>query len=206
MNRGRFERASTWLVAHAARAWGFVIVALVLALSWHALRGIHIRDVRATLRALDDRWLMAAAIITVVNIAIMGLYDVLAFKHTRTSAIHRWRYGAVAFCWSNFLTLGPLAGPAIRLWLYRGAVTDLSELHAGIVSIVVAFTSGLAGWAVAALIVDRVGGAIETPLVLAAAALVFVGAAAWIPRAIAQRLELLAVPDARLAPPVAAPT
>ena len=199
MNRGRFERVSTWLVAHAARAWGFIIIALVLALSWHALRGIHIREVRATLRALDDRWLMAAAIVTVVNIAIMGVYDVLAFKHTRTGAIQRWRYGAVAFCWSNFLTLGPLAGPAIRLWLYRGAVTDLSELHAGIVSIVVAFTSGLAGWALAALIVDRVGGGIETPLVLAAAALVFVVAAAWIARAIAQRIDRFAGPEAGLA-------
>src|SRR5713226_3709107 len=158
MNRGRFERVSTWLVAHAARAWGGLVVAVVLALSWNALRGIHMRDVRVTLRGLDDRWLMAAALITVVNIAIMGLYDVLAFKHTRTRAFNRWRYGAVAFCWSNFLTLGPLAGPAIRLWLYRDSVNDLSELHAGIVSIVVAFTSGLAGWAFAALIVDRVGG------------------------------------------------
>src|SRR5438445_8050071 len=151
MIRGPFERASTWLVAHAARAWGFIIVSLVLALSWAALRHIHIREVRATLQALDDRWLIAAAVVTLVNIAIMGLYDVLAFKHTRTRALDRWRYGSVAFCWSNFLTLGPLAGPAIRLWLYRGSVTDLSELHAGIVSVVVAFTSGLAGWALAAL-------------------------------------------------------
>src|SRR5258708_483023 len=199
MNRGRFERASTWLVAHAGRAWCSIIIALVLALSWHALRGIHIRDVRATLRALDDRWLMAAAIVTVVNIGIMGLYDVLAFKHTRTRAIQRWRYGAVAFCWSNFLTLGPLAGPAIRLWLYRDTVKDLSELHAGIVSIVVAFTSGLAGWALAAVIVDRIGGGIETPVVLAAAALVFVVAAAWIARAIARRIGRFAGPEAGLA-------
>ncbi len=198
MNRGRFERVSTWLVAHAARAWGGLVVAVVLALSWNALRGIHMRDVRVTLRGLDDRWLMAAALITVVNIAIMGLYDVLAFKHTRTRAFNRWRYGAVAFCWSNFLTLGPLAGPAIRLWLYRDSVNDLSELHAGIVSIVVAFTSGLAGWALAALIVDRLGGAIETPLVLAAAALVFVVAAAWIARAIAQRVDRFVGPEAGL--------
>jgi phosphatidylglycerol lysyltransferase len=198
MNRGGFERATTWLVAHAVRAWGFVIVAVVLALTWHALRGIHIRDVRATLQALDDRWLLAAAIITLVNIAIMGLYDVLAFKHTRTSAIERWRYGAVAFCWSNFLTLGPLAGPAIRLWLYRGSVKDLSELHAGIVSIVVAFTSGLAGWALAAFMIDRLGGGIETPLVLGTAALVFVIMAAWTGRAIAQRIDRFAGPEAGL--------
>ena len=193
MNRGPFERASTWLVANAARAWGLAVVVLVLALSWSALRGIHIHQVRATLRTLNAWWLLAAALITIANIAIMGLYDVLAFRHTRARASVRWRYGAVAFCWSNFLTLGPLAGPAIRLWLYRGSVADLSELHAGIVSVVVAFTSGLAGWALAALLVARLGGG---PLVLGAAALVLVAAAAWIGRAIAQRFDRFAGPEA----------
>jgi uncharacterized membrane protein YbhN (UPF0104 family) len=91
MNRGPFERASTWLVANAARAWGLAVVALVVGLSWTALRGIHIHQVRATLRALDAWWLVVAALITIANIAIMGLYDVLAFKHTRTRAIVRWR-------------------------------------------------------------------------------------------------------------------
>ena len=193
---GWFARASTWLVAHVAGAWGVVIVAIVLALSWQALRGIHIQNVRFTLRALDGRWLVAAAAVTVLNITIMGLYDVLAFGHTRTTKIERWRFGAVAFCWSNFLTLGPLAGPALRLWLYRGAVTELSELHAGIVSVVIAFTSGLAGWALAALAVSRLGGGLPA---LAGAAFVFVIAAAWIARAIAQRIDRFAGPEAGFA-------
>jgi phosphatidylglycerol lysyltransferase len=196
MTRGVFERLSTWVVANAARVWGFLIVCVVLALSWTALRGIRIHEVRATLATLNWRWLVAAAVITIANIAIMGLYDVLAFRHTRTRAVERWRYGAVAFCWSNFLTLGPLAGPAIRLWLYRGSVTDLSELHPGIVSVVVAFTSGLAGWALAALIVTRLGGG---PVVLGAAALLFVIAAAAIARAIAQRIDRFAGPEAGIA-------
>ena len=196
MTQGLFERVSTWLVANAARVWGFLIVCVVLALSWTALRGIHIHEVRATVATLDVRWLLAAAGITLGNIAIMGLYDVLAFRHTKTGAVERWRYGAVAFCWSNFLTLGPLAGPAIRLWLYRGSVTDLSELHPGIVSVVVAFISGLAGWALAALMVARLGGG---PMVLGAAALLFVLAAAAIARAIAQRTDRFAGPEAGMA-------
>ena len=110
------------MVARAARVWGLAVVALVLALSWQALRGIHIHDVRATMRGLDGRWLVAAAILTLANVAIMGTYDVLAFRQTRTGSLQRWRFGMVAFCWSNFLTLGPLAGPAIRLWLYRDGV------------------------------------------------------------------------------------
>jgi hypothetical protein len=47
------ERASTWFVAHLARVWGFAVVAVVLALSWQALRQIHIRR-RATLGPSTD--------------------------------------------------------------------------------------------------------------------------------------------------------
>lgn len=187
----RIEAASSWLVAHAARLWGFVLFGIVLALSWHTLRGIHTQDVRAVVRSLHARELTIAALVTILNIAVMGLYDVMAFRHTRTRASERWRFGAVAFCWSNFLTLGPLAGPAIRFWLYRRSVNDLSELHHGIVSVVIAFTSGLAGWTVAALIVPRSGGGV---FVLTAVALAFVMIAAWSGRAVAQRTERFAGP------------
>ena len=189
----RIEAASSWVVAHAARLWGFALLAIVLALSWHTLRDVHTHEVRDVLRALHARELTIAAAVTIVNIVIMGLYDVMAFRHTKTSAIERWRFGAVAFCWSNFLTLGPIAGPAIRFWLYRRRVADLSELHPGIVSVVIAFTSGLAGWTLAALVVPRIGGG---PFALAALALIFVMAAAWTGRSIAQRTERFAGPAA----------
>ena len=182
----RIDAASAWVVANAPRIWAVVLVAIVLALSWHSLRGIHTREVRAVLRSLDSRPLTIAAVVTVINIAIMGLYDVMAFAETRTRAMQRWKFGAVAFCWSNFLTLGPLAGPAIRFWLYRRSVAELSELHTGIVSVVIAFVSGLAGWTAAALIAPRVGGGIPLFVFLA---LVFVIAAAWCGRAIARRTD-----------------
>jgi phosphatidylglycerol lysyltransferase len=182
----RFERASTWLVAHAARAWGLLVIAAVLALSWQALRGIHIHDVRATLRALDGRWLVAAAALTLANVAVMGLYDVLAFRHTRTGALQRWRFGAVAFCWSNFLTLGPLAGPAIRLWLYRDAVDELSQLHSGIVSVVIAFVAGLGGWTAAAFAASRLGAGLPA---LAAGSLILVIGLAWAAVMISRRFD-----------------
>ena len=117
------DAVSTWIVANAARLWGVCLVAVVVALSWHALRGVQTRAVRGILEQLDTRALIVAGLVTLLNIAIMGLYDVMAFADTRTRAIERWRFGAVAFCWSNFLTLGPLAGPAIRYWLYRRRVT-----------------------------------------------------------------------------------
>ena len=95
------------------------------------------RSTRATsaraLHALDPRWLRVARSSPSPTSRVMGLYDVIAFRHTRSRWTERWRYGAVAFAWSNFLTLGPLAGPAMRFWLYRPAVEQLADLHAGVV-------------------------------------------------------------------------
>ena len=187
------DAGSAWIVANATRIWRVLLVALIVALSWQSLRGIHTREVRAILRSLESGPLVVAAIVTVCNIAIMGLYDVMAFAETRTRALQRWKFGAVAFCWSNFLTLGPLAGPAIRLWLYRRSVTDLSELHAGIVSVIIAFVSGLVGWTAASLVAPRIGG--DLPL-FAAIALPFVIAAAWCGRAIARRTDRFGGPTA----------
>ena len=189
--RRTLDSATTWIVANGARLWGFAVVVALLAVSWETLRGIHMQEFRRVLHSLDSRRLGIAGLITVVNIAVMGFYDVLAFKHTRATTFERWRHGAVAFCWSNFLTLGPLAGPAIRLWLYRGSVDDPAALHAGIVSVAIAFISGLAGWAGAAAIQSRLGGGLPA---LALLALLLVMLAAWTARAIAQRIERFAGP------------
>jgi phosphatidylglycerol lysyltransferase len=189
----RIQALTSWIVAHAARLWGVALFGIVLALSWETLRGVHTQQVRAVLRALNARELTIAGVLTILNIAIMGFYDVMAFGHTRTRAIERWRFGAVAFCWSNFLTLGPIAGPAIRFWLYRTRVDELSELHHGIVSVVIAFTSGLAGWTLAALLAARIGAGVGTAAVLA---LALVLGAAWLGRSIAQRTERFAGPAA----------
>jgi phosphatidylglycerol lysyltransferase len=188
----RLESGGVWLVGHLSRVWPFMLFAAVLALSWHALRDISPRAFRAALRDLDPNWLAVAAAITVANIGAMGLYDVIAFRHTRSTWRERWRYGAVSFAWSNFLTLGPLAGPAMRFWLYRPAVDHISELHNGVVSVALAFTSGLVGWTLAILL-DGVAhaGIVGT----AAIALVLTIACAAIGRTIVQRFEKLAAPE-----------
>jgi phosphatidylglycerol lysyltransferase len=151
------ENSGLWLLGHMPRVWPFIVIAVVLSLSWHAIGQIHPRDFSAALHALRPGWLAAAGLVTVVNIGAMGLYDVVAFRHTRSSAMDRWRYGAVCFAWSNFLTLGPLAGPAMRFWLYRPAVDRLSDLHGGVVSVAVAFLSGLAAWTMAVLVAQSSG-------------------------------------------------
>src|SRR5207247_9527435 len=95
-------------------------------------------------------------------------YNVVAFRLTRTRAMERWPYGAVAFAWSNFLTLGPFAGPAIRFWLYRGSVEHSADLETGVLPIAIAFSSGLVGWTLATLAVPSQGtvlNAVTLPLV-----------------------------------------
>jgi phosphatidylglycerol lysyltransferase len=183
----RLDDAAVWALGHAVRVWPFVLFGIVVWLSWPTLREIHTRDFRIALRALRPGWIALAGALTVVNIAVMGWYDVIAFRHTRARAIDRWRFGAVAFAWSNFLTLGPLAGPAIRFWMYRPAVDQVSELSAGVVSIAVAFASGLAGWTIAVTAV----GSFSLPVV-AAAALVCAAAIAWAARFAGRRFERFA--------------
>ena len=90
------DAVSTWIVAHVPQLWGFGPLPVVLALSWHALRGIHTHEVRTVLRTLDLRAVDRCCARHVLNIAIMGLYDVMAFAaHARArlsaGGTARWR-------------------------------------------------------------------------------------------------------------------
>ncbi len=189
--RAALETIGLFLVGHASTFLPFVVIGIFVAVSWGALRGIHPREVRAALRLLDSSWLALAAMATAANIAVMGLYDVLAFAHTRSKWSERWRYGAVAFAWSNFLTLGPLAGPAIRFWLYRPAVDRSADIEGGVVNIASAFISGLVGWTAAALLVPHAT-RVEWVIVLAGGAFVLTLAAAIVARFVIDRIERFA--------------
>jgi phosphatidylglycerol lysyltransferase len=153
----RLKVGIVWLIGHASRFIPPIVVAVVVALTWETLRHVHPRDIAAAMRTMSSGWLLVAGAVTLVNIGVMGLYDVVAFRHTRTRATERWQYGAIAFAWSNFLTLGPFAGPAIRFWLYRGAVEHSADLETGVLSIAIAFASGLIGWTLATLAVPAEG-------------------------------------------------
>lgn len=144
--RARMNRTVVWLLGHGATVWPFVLFGAVFALSWPSLHAIRIREFRTALGDVDRTWVAIAAAATAANVLVMGFYDVIAFRHTRTRWTERWRFGAVAFAWSNFLTLGPLAGPAIRFWLYRSSVDGAADLHSGVVSVTLAFVAGLLGW------------------------------------------------------------
>jgi phosphatidylglycerol lysyltransferase len=200
--RKRVQTVLLWLVGHAPWFLPFAVIATVLALTWGALRQIHPREVRDALHVLDSSWLALAAMATAANIAVMGLYDVMAFGHTRSRWSERWRYGAVAFAWSNFLTLGPLAGPAIRFWLYRPAVDRSADIESGVVNIAAAFMSGLAGWTLAAIILPHAA-AWSWVVLLACVAFGLSVANAWLARRLLIRLGRLSSTAAFESGPVA---
>lgn len=184
----RLKSGGVWLVGHASRFLPVVVLTIVVALTWQALREVHPRDVAGALRAIQGTWTAIAVVLTLVNIAVMGLYDVAAFRHTRASAEQRWAYGAVAFAWSNFLTLGPFAGPAIRFWLYRPYVEHSSDLETGVLSIAIAFASGLGGWTLASLVVTP-NGTLAHAVALVVLAWAFVYGGVFFGRLAAVRME-----------------
>jgi phosphatidylglycerol lysyltransferase len=191
------ETGVVWLIGHATRFLPILVLGVVVVATWQALREIHPREVLAALRGMQAPWLFAAGLVTVANIGVMGLYDVVAFRRTRARASERWRYGAVAFAWSNFLTLGPFAGPAIRFWLYRPSVEHGADLETGVLSITIGFASGLAGWTLSALFAPDLGPVTEAVVVAAlAAGLVYVLVAAA--RLVAVRVERFDQMDPRL--------
>jgi len=135
-----------WLFANARWLWPIAVVLLVFAISWTDLRSVRFRDVRHALHTQDQFWLVLAAVLTLINLMIMGLYDVLCLRDAPVVARSRWLTGVLAFAWSNFLTVGPLAGPAIRFWLYRPAGVSFAQLRQAILSTTVGFGAGLVLW------------------------------------------------------------
>ena len=81
------NRSIVWLIGHASRFVPVLVVGVVVALTWHTLRQVHPRDITAAMRTMSSAWLTVAAAITVVNVGVMGLYDVVAFRHECLNAL-----------------------------------------------------------------------------------------------------------------------
>ncbi len=141
-----------WVLANVRWMWPILVVAAVLAACWTDLRAISYRQVRLALHNQNQFFLLLAAGITLLNLAVMGLYDVVCLRSTKVRIRERWWVGSLAFAWSNFLTLGPIAGPAIRFWLYRPSGVSFGVLREAILSIAIGFGTGLMAWLAADLV------------------------------------------------------
>lgn len=148
-----------WILANARWIWPAAVVGGVISISWGDLRNIRISQVRAALHNQDATWVFIAAGVTLINLVVMGLYDVVCLKDAPVSTRRRWWTGTLAFAWSNFLTLGPLAGPAIRFWLYRPAGVSFVLLRQAIFSIATGFGLGLCLWLGVGFVPLPLGGA-----------------------------------------------
>jgi phosphatidylglycerol lysyltransferase len=139
------------VLANARWLWPLLIATIVAAITWPDLRSIDYHKVRQALHGQTTALILAAALLTAANLAVMGFYDVICLRASRVQLRDRWRIGVLAFAWSNFLTLGPVAGPAIRIWLYRPKGVGFVILRRAIVSISIGFSGGLAVWLLVSL-------------------------------------------------------
>lgn len=137
-----------WLLANARWIWPLAVIAIVFTVTWSDLRSVEYRQVRDALHRVDSSWVIVAVLLTIANFAVMGLYDVICLWDTPVRRRERWWIGTLAFAWSNFLTLGPVAGPAVRFWLYRPLGVSFNTLRQAIVSIAAGYSSGLLLWIV----------------------------------------------------------
>ncbi len=147
------QQAGAWLRA-LRPLWPWLVLGILSWLGWRELRGVDLGTVWVLLRDTADDLMLALLGATAVNLAIAGLYDVVALgpvsKPPRAGA--RWRTGVVSFSWSNFLTIGPLAGPALRLWLYRDLGVERGRARSALAAIMTSFSLGLLCWCGAAVL------------------------------------------------------
>ena len=149
---GRARSTLARLLPAARAAWPWLLLAAVAVVGWKELRQVDLVQVRSLLRATDTARVLLILVATAANLALAGVYDVFALgPRDRPPAItRRLSVGIVAFAWSNFLTIGPLAGPALRIWLYGSMGVALDRARRALLTILVAFTLGLLAWCAAA--------------------------------------------------------
>jgi len=141
--RGRAGVLALRVLGSAGRWWPILLVGAVLVLGWAELRLIDFAQVRQSLRALSGGWLAAAAGLTALNFVLLGCYDLITLRGTAVPRAARWGFGTLSFAWSNFLTLGPIAGNAVRFLLYRPYGVDAGILSGAILANITAFASAL---------------------------------------------------------------
>ncbi len=130
-----------------------LIVFLVLLLVYHEIRKLNIHMVRQALEKSDPVFIAAGIALAFLALAVMGLYDALAFPSGddgRLTFRKRWGIGSLVFAWTNFVSMGPLGGPALRLLVYKKFGLTGSQIASGLMAHYIGMNGGMAGWMAAA--------------------------------------------------------
>jgi uncharacterized membrane protein YbhN (UPF0104 family) len=136
------------------RIWLRILVPLgVLALVWRELSAVDWHQAAIEIQRARPAPILWAALATIVCVSIMGLYDVISFSSGSTySAFERWRLGTLICSWTNFLAVGPLAGPALRLHFYRRAGMDVGRILRGLAGVYAGMFAGIVAWIAAVFV------------------------------------------------------
>ncbi len=127
--------------------------AAIIWVVWRELATIDIHAVRGVLGHTQPALFAAGIAAAFSAVGIMGLFDLLAFSvpaSTGLSRRQRWLMGCAYFGWNNFISLGPLGGPALRFLAYRRLGLDTPSIGRGLLGIGAGSACGLSGWLVAA--------------------------------------------------------
>ncbi len=130
-----------------------IVPVAVIALVWGELTALDWPQVYGEIAGANYLLLVAAGLVVAANVASMGLYDAVSFPRApRLGFTRRWGLGALCFAWSNFLTIGPIGGPALRFLVYgRYGLTPV-QVARGLGAQYMGFAGGLIGWLVASAI------------------------------------------------------
>lgn len=144
--RRRWVTAWKWL----RPLLGMGLFAGVLALAWGELRALDWPQIHAEILQTDRGLLALSLVVVGANLAAMGLYDAACFPRRAGLGFGaKWGIGSLCFAWSNFLTLGPIGGPALRMLVYTRKGLTAAEVARGLGVQYIGFTSALAAWVVA---------------------------------------------------------
>lgn len=146
--RERFRYFLTRTLAAIRPLWPWLIVGAIAWIGWRQLKQVDLVAVRGLVRDADVDLVLYLLVATAINLAVFGFYDVIALGPLSQppAAAARWKVGVISFAWTNFLTLGPLAGPALRLWLYRSLDVAGERARSALTIIFVALALALGAW------------------------------------------------------------
>ncbi len=151
---------------------GLALLAGVLALAWDELRALDWAQIHGEIIQSDWRLLALSLIAVGANVAAMGLYDAVCLPGgPRLRFGTRWGVGAVCFAWTNFLTIGPIGGPALRMLVYTRRGLSAGQVARGLAVQYLGFGAALPAWLIAMWAPLPEGGAWLAARVALAAAL-----------------------------------
>lgn len=129
-----------------------LVPGIIAVVAWRELASLDWAGAWRTARASEPGFVGLALLVAVAAVMVMGLYDGLSFgRFGRLSGFRRWGLGMMLFSWTNFLTIGPIGGPAARIVLYRRSGATAADIIGGLARLYVGMISGLIAWLIASI-------------------------------------------------------